>query len=93
MEIMREILQMDGTGITPLRDRANLSYVQIQRYLAFLESSRLIRVKRTSDNFAGFETTGKGRRVLKLLDELISILGYGRLDEVGAKEVEERLSA
>ena len=89
MEIIREILQMDGTGITLLRYGANLSYPQIQRYLAFLENSRLINVNRNSAHIAGFKTTGKGRRTLNLLDKLISILGYSTLAEVEPKEGDE----
>ena len=89
MEIIRQILVMDGTGITPLRYGANLSYAQIQRYFAFLEDSRLISVNRVNANIAGFETTGKGRRALTLLDELISILGYRNLAEVELNEGDE----
>ena len=89
MEIIRQILQMDGTGITPLRYRANLSYAQIQRYFAFLENSRLINVNRVNATIAGFKTTGKGKRALNLLDELISLLGYRILAQVEPNEGDE----
>lgn len=86
MEIIREILQTNGTGITELRYGANLSYTQIQRYLAFMKNSELISLSKNNANSDCFETTSKGRRVLKMLDELIAVLGYSALSEVEPNE-------
>jgi len=82
VEITREILCTEGEGLTRLRYAANLSYPQLMRYLVSLEGSGIVVLERRGSQIAGFKTTERGRAVLKLLEELISALGYESLQEV-----------
>ena len=81
VEIIREILSTDGGGLTHLRNAANLSYAQLNRYLVFLETSGIIILERRGSQIAGFKTTKRGRSTLKLLEQLIPALGYKLLPE------------
>ena len=77
VEIIRDILRMENGGIAPVRYTANLSYIQLKRYLAFLEETGLIILVRQGPQITGFTITLKGRRTLDLLDTLVVTLGYG----------------
>jgi predicted transcriptional regulator len=46
IEIIRDILRMGVGRTTTLRYTVNLSHSQMQKYLAFLEKSGLIRLER-----------------------------------------------
>ncbi len=81
LEIIRDILRMDGEGPTQLRYNANLSYPQLQKYLGFLEQSALIQRERHSAHVLNVQVTEKGRKVLTLLDALFTTLGYESLSE------------
>ena len=75
MQIIQDILRMDRGGAAQLRLTANLSYAQLQKYLAFLEHLDLIALDRNSTRTITFMVTDKGQRVLELLDTLFAALG------------------
>ncbi len=79
VEIIGDILRSESQGATQLRYSVNLSYPQLQRYLAFLEQSHLVTLERRSTQVISFKVTEKGRRVLRLLDRLFSNLGFNAL--------------
>ncbi len=83
LEIIRDILKTDPGGPTQLRYNANLSYPQLQRYLAFLEQSNLVDMERQGPQVINVQVTDKGRRVLRLLDGLFLTLGFDSLTESG----------
>ena len=83
MEIIRDILRMDHGGTTELRFRANLSYLQLQKYLNFLEQSSLIELKRREGQVITFHVSDKGRQVLELLDAVFLSLGLDCLPKSG----------
>ena len=83
LEIIRDILRTDRGGPTQLRFNANLSYLQFQRYLAFLEQSNLVEMERQGPQVLTVQVTDKGRRVLRLLDGLFLTLGFDPLTENG----------
>ena len=76
VEIIREILSAEDSGLTHVRYSVNLNYKQLTRYLVFLEESGIIVLERRGSQVAGFKKTKRGKVELKLLDELIQMLGY-----------------
>ena len=77
MQIVQDILRMETGAAAKLRLSANLSYSQLQQYVAFLEQLDLIELDRQSTRSLAFRVTDKGRQVLELLDTLFGILGLG----------------
>ena len=82
VEIIREILRTDGGALSDLRYAVSLSYAQVKRYVVSLERSGNIVLEHRGSRIAGFKTTERGRAALKLLEELIPVLGYEPLPEL-----------
>lgn len=77
VDIIRDILAI-GMGTTgELRLAVNLSHVQMQKYLAFLEGAGLVTLDRSEGLGASFAVTGKGGQVLQLLQQLTAALTPG----------------
>ncbi len=83
IEIIRDILSMEVGRLTELRYAANLSHVQLQRYLTFLEQRDLLSLNRKSAKVVSFEVTDKGKSVLEMLDRLFTVLGIEYRSEIG----------
>ena len=74
LEIIRDVLRIEQGGITHVRFRANLSYVQIQKYLAFMEQLELVELERRDTQVIKFQVTDKGRKILHLLQILFATM-------------------
>ena len=75
LEIIRDILRLDVGRTTSLRYNVNLSHSQMQKYLAFLERSELIRLDRQGTRSWTFQVTEKGRQALDQMDRLFELMG------------------
>ena len=74
---------MEVGRIAELRYDVNLSHVQLQRYLTFLEHSELLKLEKKSAKVVRFRVTEKGQTVLQLLDRLFTTLGIEYQSEIG----------
>jgi predicted transcriptional regulator len=83
IEIIREILRMGAGKTTALRYAVNLSHAQMQKYLAFLERSGLIRLERQGSRALTFQNTDKGWLALEHLERLFKIMGLDSWSETG----------
>jgi predicted transcriptional regulator len=75
LEIIRDILRTESGRTTSLRYAVNLSHSQMQKYLAFLERSRLIQLERHPPRTWTYRVTAKGHVVLAEIDRLFNLLG------------------
>jgi predicted transcriptional regulator len=75
IEIIRDILRMGAGRATTLRYTVNLSHSQMQKYLAFLERSGLIRLERQGSRALTFQTTDKGWLALDHLERVFEVMG------------------
>jgi predicted transcriptional regulator len=83
IEIIKDILRMGVGRTTALRYTVNLSHSQMQKYLAFLERSGLIRLERPGGRTLTFHTTDKGWLALEHLEKLFEIMGLDCWSETG----------
>jgi predicted transcriptional regulator len=83
IEIIRDILRMGVGRTTTLRYTVNLSHSQMQKYLAFLEKSGLIRLERQGSRALTFQVTDKGWLAFEHLERLFEIMGLGCCSETG----------
>ena len=83
LEIIRDILRIGGGRTTALRYNVNLSHLQMQKYLSFLERSSLIHLERQGSRTSSFQVTDKGHLALEELERLFDILGIGAWSEAG----------
>ncbi len=77
IDIIRDVLAAGMGRTSELRDAVNLSHTQLQKYLAFLESSGLITLSREDSRSASFSVTSKGRLVLQMVEQLNAALNPG----------------
>lgn len=75
LEIIRDILRMDGGRTTALRYAVNLSHSQMQKYLAFMERSSLISLERQGSRAWMYRVTEKGHEALAEMERLFLLLG------------------
>jgi len=73
---MRDMLKIgeNGAGKTKLMYSANMSYTQIQKYLAFLVSHGLIDKVEVGNPSVTYHVTGKGLGLLKSIDTVLEVL-------------------
>jgi len=76
IQIMRDMLKIgeNGAGKTKLMYSANMSYTQIQKYLAFLVSHGLIDKVEVGNPSVTYHVTGKGLGLLKSIDTVLEVL-------------------
>ena len=76
IQIMRDMLKIgeNGTGKTKLMYSANMSYTQIQKYLAFLVSHGLIDKVEVGNPSVTYHITEKGLSLLKSIDAVLEAL-------------------
>ncbi len=80
VEIIHEILQMEGKRKTHIMYATALTYPQTTRYLDFLKERDLICNKTDEKGGQIFMPTPKGQELAKHIDNVMEILGLGDRD-------------
>jgi len=77
IEIIAEMLRVgeNGAGKTEIMYGANMSYAQIQKYLAFLMSQDLINKVEVGNPSIKYRVTDKGSKLLESINNIMEILG------------------
>ena len=77
IEIIAEMLRIgeNGAGKTKLMYNANMSYVQMKKYLRFLINQGYLDSVRTGNLSVTYQATERGLNLLKSIDGFIEILG------------------
>ena len=78
IEIIADMLRVgeNGAGKTEIMYSANMSYSQLQKYLAFLLSHRLINKVEVGNPIVTYHVTDKGRGLLKNIDNIMEVLEF-----------------
>jgi predicted transcriptional regulator len=76
IEIIAEMLKVgeNGAGKTEIMYSVNMSYAQLQKYLAFLLNQGLIHKVEVGNPSVGYHVTKKGADLLKSIDTVLEIL-------------------
>jgi len=83
IEIIADMLRVgeNGAGKTEIMYSANMSYAQIQKYLAFLMSQNLISKVEVGNPSIKYHVTDKGSKLLESINNIMEMLG---LEDDGA---------
>jgi len=65
----------NGAGKTEIMYSANMSYAQIQKYLAFLMNQDLINKVEVGNPKIKYQVTNKGLKLLRSIDNIREMLG------------------
>ena len=78
IEIIADMLKVgeNGAGKTEIMYSANMSYSQIQKYLAFLLSHGLINKVEVGNPIVTYHVTDKGRGLLKNIANIMEVLEF-----------------
>lgn len=78
IEIIADMLKVgeNGAGKTEIMYSANMSYAQIQKYLAFLLSHGLINRVEVGNPIVTYHVTEKGVELLKSIDDVMEVLEF-----------------
>ena len=81
IEIIADILRLGEAGKTEIMYGANMSYCQLKKYIDFLlERGFMDRINSDSPN-ATYRTTRKGHTLLKLIENVLTLLSQGDLPD------------
>ena len=77
IEIIADMLRVgeNGAGKTEIMYTANMSFSQIQRYLAYLVDQGFVSRVDLDNAVAGYQVTETGMKLLKAIDSLMAMLG------------------
>ena len=79
IEIIADMLRVgnngNGAGKTEIMYSANMSYAQIQKYLAFLMDQGLINKIQVGNPSIKYHVTDKGNKLLEHIDNIMEMLG------------------
>ncbi|HUW45844.1 MAG TPA: winged helix-turn-helix domain-containing protein [Dehalococcoidia bacterium] len=78
IEIIADMLRVgeNGAGKTEIMYSANMSYAQIQKYLAFLLSHGFINKVKVGNPAVTYQVTDKGGELLKNINCIIEVLEF-----------------
>jgi len=78
IEIIADMLRVgeNGAGKTEIMYSANMSYSQIQKYLAFLLSHGLINKVEVGNPIVTYHVTDKGRGLLENINNIMEVLEF-----------------
>ena len=84
IEIIADMLRIgeNGAGKTKIMYSANMSYSQIQKYLGFLMEQGFIDKVEVDNPVVTYQLTEKGSKLLRLIDNLIEMLGVSEDDRL-----------
>jgi len=82
IEIIADMLRVgeSGAGKTEIMYSANMSYSQIQKYLDYLMGQGFIDKLQLGGQGVFYQVTGSGLKLLRVIDNLIEMLGPGEQD-------------
>ncbi|MDH5364116.1 MAG: winged helix-turn-helix domain-containing protein [Dehalococcoidia bacterium] len=77
IQIIANMLRVgeNGAGKTEIMYSANMSYAQIQKYLAFMMSQDLINKVEVGNPSIKYQVTDKGLKLLKSINDIMEMLG------------------
>jgi len=75
--ILSYIFKYPGIKATHLTYKANISYAQLQSYTKLLDSLGLIEIQK-KEKITSFKITEKGKKVLRILEDLEKVLQGNR---------------
>ena len=77
VQIIANMLRVgeNGAGKTEIMYSANMSYAQIQKYLAFMMSQDLINKVEVGNPSIKYQVTDKGLKLLKSINDIMEMLG------------------
>jgi len=78
VEIIADMLKVgeNGAGKTEIMYSANMSYTQIQKYLAFLLKQEFINKVKVGNPVVTYQVTEKGTELLRNIETIIEILEF-----------------
>lgn len=78
IEIIADMLRTgeNGAGKTEIMYSANMSYAQLQKYLAFLLSHGFIHKVEVGNPVVTYHVTEKGRELLRNIDSIVEVLEF-----------------
>ena len=78
IEIIADMLRVgeNGAGKTEIMYSANMSYSQLQKYLGFLLSHRLVDKVEVGNPIVTYRVTDKGRGLLRDIDNITEMLEF-----------------
>ena len=78
IEIIADMLRVgeNGAGKTEIMYSANMSYSQIQKYLAYLLSHGFINKVQVGNPMVTYQVTGKGVELLRNIDSIVETLEF-----------------
>jgi predicted transcriptional regulator len=75
IEVIADMLRLGEAGKTEIMYSANMSYFQLQKYLAFLMQRGLIDKVELGNPSITYRVTRKGMGLLKNIDSILETLG------------------
>ena len=74
IEVMADILRLGEAGKTEIMFEANLSYVQLKKYLRYLTDEGFLKRIVVPNPGVKFRTTKKGEKLLENIDVVLDML-------------------
>ena len=74
IELMADILRLGEAGKTEIMFSANMSYLQLQKYLRYLTEGGFLKRVVVPNPGTKYCVTGKGKRLLRSIDVVLDIL-------------------
>lgn len=74
IEVMADILRLGEAGKTEIMFEANLSYIQLQKYLRYLTEGGFLQRVAVPNPGVKFRITGKGEQLLNNIDVVLNML-------------------
>ncbi len=74
IEVMADILRLGEAGKTQIMFEANLSYIQLQKYLRYLTEGGFLQRIVVPNPGVKFRITGKGEKLLDNIDVVLDML-------------------
>jgi len=75
VEVIADILRLREAGKTQIMYGANMSYRQLQKYLAFLIQQGFLERQVVPNPGVKYRTTHEGQRLLESIDTILDMLG------------------
>jgi len=81
IEVIADMLRLGEAGKTEIMYSANMSYLQLQKYLKFLLELKLIDRVTIGNPVVTYRITKKGLRLLRSIDNILEILELKKEDD------------
>ena len=84
VEIIADMLRVGekGAGKTEIMYSANMSYIQLQKYLDYLVNQGFINKVNMDNTMVAYQVTGSGLKLLKAIDTLMEMLGPSKTEKI-----------